>query len=136
MSDKEIPYLMAFVQALGWNGLRREEHAFREGDKEIEVVYYLCGELDSVFFQINTSPVCACVYAIPFEICTGWHRIDFRQNNDCMLREANRLKGFFQRDLFYSDEARQDFCRIHQECCGYTWERIRSEGPPYAHPLE
>ncbi len=127
--------LQRLVTLLGWGGLEKFTYIIPHNElvhTGQTIVWYECGMHSSVWLQINESPSPqACVFAIRYRICTGWHRITLSNRNNNLKRESSRLHDWLSRSWFTTSRARQKFRRIHPECAGYSWRKIRSAGYPH-----
>ena len=121
---------------LGWFNLKAEEHVVavdvRGAHKGQRVRWYYCGSYDDIVLHVNENPIWhAAVYAVRYRIHTGWHRFYPYRSTVRLRKEAKRLKEFLYADWFFTIEQRRAFRLRHPECTGYTWRRLRLEGPPY-----
>jgi hypothetical protein len=129
-------YLREFAGALGWRHLKRYEHQIPVLESTVHtftsIVWYESGSMERVFLQINESPSYrAAVYAMRYRLYTGWLRLDLGNTVEAAGVQADRLHGFLAREWFTSLDKRRAFRRMHPECTGWTWKRIRSEAAPY-----
>jgi hypothetical protein len=81
--------------------------------------------------QSQTNTFEAAVYAIRFRICTGWHKFRLPQDEVQARRGAERLSPWLQSRWFNDLVGRRIFREAPPECAGYTWARLRRDGPPY-----
>jgi hypothetical protein len=122
---------------LGWPDLILSEHRVPKWYSELintDIVshYYWESEDDEILFQVNMMPVWhACVYAVRYRICTGWHVFRLYRDMGLLRSEARRLAGFFRADWFLTLEGRRRFRARHPECASISWRMIHSEGFPY-----
>lgn len=128
-------WLNRFAKDLGWPPLKRLQH--REQDKVI--TWYVTGVNDGrrldCFLQINACPIgqkkqySAAVYAPRYRLCSGWHT--FKVAADTSNRTAARLATWLAATHFSSAAGRRAYRIAHPETIGYSWTRIRRDGPPY-----
>ena len=125
------PQLTLVAKMLGWPGLRLHQHA--------DTTWYESGESkggrNDFFLQFNHSQnqensYLGAVYALRFRICTGWHPFTLGGGVE-LEAETARLSGWLHRKWFSTLAMRRKFRELHPECQGYSWKRIRDEGPPY-----
>jgi hypothetical protein len=136
---KPIAALRAFARRLGWPALRCHQHVWEDGN--LLVTWYESGKTDGsrndLFLQINECPIgqtatyTAAVFAIRYRICTGWHSMRLERDGNGHLREADRLEPWLHRRWFESLLNRREFRRLHPECSGWSWKRVREERLPY-----
>ena len=125
--------LSTFCAKLGWFNLQGYRHQ--------ETRWYESGESDGAdsdyFLQVNECPsgqrvaYCGAVYAMRFQICTGWHTFTLFSSGDDIAHEALRVEGWLHKRWFDTSELRQKFTNLHPECANYSWARIQTEGTPY-----
>jgi hypothetical protein len=137
--DQQTPLvdLRKFASHLGWSELKRFEH---RDPPHPPVVWYEAGEVtgDARYFalQINEFPVGqtrvfeACVYAIRYRICSGWHLFERGTGRNWPEGEADRLRLWLDRSLFATLPRRREFRQSHPECVGYSWTKISQRGAP------
>jgi len=135
MTGRDLKALKQFAAILGWGDLRACRHVVLPGNDRVAggTVIEWCesGSLDGIYFQINVLPSWrASVYAIRYRICTGWHEFELNSKGSAMLEQAMRLDSWINKRWFSSLDGRREFRRLHPACAGYSWRRIRSEGPP------
>jgi hypothetical protein len=131
-----LPRLKRFAERLGWRGVCANRHVI---DRTAELArcgqvirWYDCGSYDDILLQINEGPTWyACVYAIPYRLCSGWHAFRLFPGSARLDNEADRLWDFLARDWFSSRDGRRLYRDLHPECTGYTWRRFRNEGTPH-----
>jgi hypothetical protein len=145
-SAKPVTRLQQLTRLLGWQSrLRLYQHQINEEERPSKlqtnvITWYetgiSTGDRSACFLQINESPqgqtttYSGAVYAIRYRICTGWHDFRLPSNDSDLRREAARLWRWLAYDWFSSVEKRRAFRQAHPECAGYTWRRIRTDGPP------
>ena len=135
--------LQQFVEQLGWHGLRIQEsvsppaHSIPDG---LSRYFYTIGEMDDgLYVQINPKPefhprlFAMSVYAMRYRICSGWHAFLLPPTSSVQNEELAKIEPWTGHARFDSQSARRDYRQRHPECAGYSWRRIRSEGPPYTH---
>ncbi len=128
------PYLLVLARRLGWDEPTRHEYVVRSPDVEVaaRIIWFECGSSDDVLLQINTNPALhAGAFAVRYRICTGWHAIDPLTTEVDVAREAARLEPWLARHWFTTTADRRRFRQAHPECSGYSWKRLREEGPPH-----
>jgi hypothetical protein len=143
--DESIGLLRVWSRSLGWKSrLRAYRHwAGRDAKRRlgVEVVrWYECGQSTGgrfdCFLQINeygrphAEQYEAAVYAIRFRLCTGWHRFRLFGDQEKLKREADRLADWLDWKWFGSIDGRRQFRQTHPECTGYSWAKLRRDGPP------
>lgn len=145
--DKPRAQLEKWIRLLGWRcRLRMYQHVV-ENDapptlRGKVITWYEagkanCGRTDC-FLQINEHPLGqvisynACVYAVRYRICTGWHEFRLYSTDEGLRREAERLRKWLDWKWFSSLDGRRTFRKSHPECVGYGWKRIADEGPSVA----
>jgi hypothetical protein len=138
--------LVRFAAALGWSDLRMCEH---RGGSEAggATTWYESGPSDGVrndfFLQINEAPsgqeltYVGAVYAMRYRLCSGWHAFTLRSTaldamNAEQAAEVALVDAWLHRRWYETAPMRREFRRLHPECAGYTWARVRNEGPPYS----
>jgi hypothetical protein len=129
----ELQILATFAGILGWPDLNARHYGditwYERGDSD--------GFDDDLFFQINPSPPGSSyrfvggVYALRYQICTGWHPFTITDSRESIDAEATRLDCWLNRRWFSTPEMGQEFERLHPECANYTWEKVRAVGVPY-----
>ena len=128
--------LRKFCHAIGWPELRRLEHTVPKSEYSPRHVihWYESGCDNDLLLQINVRPYyCACVLAIRYRICSGWHTFNLSGPN-APLSEASRLTPVIGRVQFSSPSARRAFRAAHPEFASYSAARLREEGQPIAIP--
>jgi hypothetical protein len=142
LPDEPLTSLSRFAAALGWHDLKAYQHRYLDGDTLVTTTWYESdtaeGRRSDFFLQINHAP-CAdadafvgAVYAMRYGICTGWHRFTLHTDPQLSLAEAGKIESWLHRRLFETLPMRRDFRQSHPECGGYSWRRIREQGPPYS----
>lgn len=138
-SDKPFTALERFATMLGWLPLEFYQHRDEHAASGASVVtWYESGDRTDCFLQFNEYPIgqtasyVGAVYAIRYRICTGWHPFALRETDEDLSAEAHRLENWLGRQWFDSLSMRRKFRQLHPECAGYSWQRIRAEGPPYS----
>lgn len=139
-------WVKSLIADLGWDNLQRHSHVVpSEASSAISgstLVWYEAGSVGDprtdCFLQVNELDVdegalfCSgAVYALRYRICTGWHVISLTADPSQRSAESDKLAEWLHRRHFEQPSARRDFRAIHPETVGYTWKRIRSDGPPY-----
>lgn len=138
MMSEHHKRLMKLCHYLGWPTVIEHRHVvartvpnLRKG-QVIRFWYY--GDYDTLALHINENPPWyACVYALKYRICTGWHKFYPYKNEDRLRREASRLSEFLSYSFFCTPVQRREFRRRHPECAGYSWRKLREDGPPYGY---
>lgn len=127
--------LLDVARKLGWRNLRRHLEVVGPGfsvPQGTTIVWYTSGHYGQIALQINERPDWrACVYAIPYRLCSGWHRFSLCENPDELDREVARLREWIDRKWFATRHDRGRYRRLHPECYGYDWDRVAAKGPPY-----
>lgn len=132
MAQSKIKQLARLAGLLEWPELRTHRHR--------EITWYVSGQCEGgrndLFLQFNHTPkghdsYVGAVYAIRFRICTGWHPFTLKANEQPIEQVANQLEGWLRRRWFSAQPLRRTYRRMHPECAGYSWRRIRAEGLPY-----
>jgi hypothetical protein len=130
--------LSKWARLLGWPGLSLAQHdipgwVFGRSQKTVLYWYEHQCKKTGILFQVNEMPTWhACVYAMRYRICTGWHVFKLSKNPAILKREADRLAGFLSASWFLTLEGRRLFRAKHPECSAMTWNRIHREGFPYS----
>ena len=137
--DKPIAWLRTFTRQLGWSRLRSNQHLLEERKQLVR--WYQSGDSNcsrnNLFLQINECPIgqtatyTAAVYAIRYRICTGWHSLELGPDAHHLEREVERLDHWLHRRWFDSPANRREYRKMHPECSGWSWKRIRHESLPY-----
>lgn len=140
--EKPVSSLRAMAKELGWLRLRTYQYFPPPGvlPTRLKVItWYEAGDCDGLendfFLQFNENPIgqtrsyAAAVYAIRFHIFTGWHSFRLSSHLKADASEIGRLDPWLHRRWFETSTARRDFRNRHPECVGYSWKRIRQEGP-------
>lgn len=130
-----VPWLSRFTSDLGWPPLKKHRHC---APADV-ITWYLSGVYEGrkldCFLQINECPVgqqkqfSAAVYAPRYRLCSGWHT--FKVAADTSSRTAARLATWLAATHFSSAAGRRAYRIAHPETIGYSWIRIRRDGPPY-----
>ena len=132
--------LKRLASILGWRILREHRHAVDRSVPNLRkgriITFWCIGDYDNLALHINENPPWyACVFAMRYRICTGWHWLYPYKDERRIQEEAERLHEFFWRGWFTSLKRRREFRIQHPECDGYTWGRLRQYGPPYYYDL-
>lgn len=145
----QVLWVRSIVRSLGWGKAVRYSHNpsqkfsnSNDGKSTEKLVWYEAGEVGDpktdCFLQLNelaeTRGVLICsaaVYAIRYRICTGWHAFRLDQDSHRRSEEAGRLSEWLHYDNFSSVAARREFRLRHPETTGYSWQKIKTDGPPY-----
>lgn len=126
--------LSTWATLLEWCPLERHIHVPDENqdtERRSAVVWYTAGSYDTAALQVNTHPeLIACVFAIRFRLCSGWHLLPTMNSEAAVRREAERLKPWLHASWFRSPIMRRHFREQHPECADWTWRRIREYGVP------
>lgn len=126
-------HVMRFVRLLGWSPVRLYTHRFPvDGGPAsgLTVRWIESGDRETLVLHVNFGEYsCAAVYALRYRIVSGWHRYVIR-SEAAAAREAKRLAPWLAFDRFATPEARREFRRLHPECAGYSWFRVRTQGLP------
>ena len=135
MDHETLQALQQWAMWLGWPELTVHHQEVPGGEPSgtsVKMVcWYTCGSYDDVVLQINEDPRWqAAVYAVRYRICTGWHGFQITGDRRRLRDEARRLESWMHRRWFVTLEGRRAFRVRHPECAGYTWKRLREEGPP------
>jgi hypothetical protein len=139
LRDKPIAALRTLTRRLGWSQLRWYQHLWVE--RNLLITLYESGENDGepsdLFLQINEYPIgqtatyTMAVFAIRYRICTGWHSMKLVRDARSLDCEVERLVSWFHRSWFESSANRREYRKMHPECTGWSWKRIRNEPLPY-----
>ena len=123
--------LRKWARLLGWKHLRRYTHKLHEREQIQYIVWYASGDYDDTLLQVNLMPSpSACVFAIPYGLCTGWHELRLDETTKSISSEVDRLRTKFDNSFFSSRTGRRVFRAAHPECTHWSWGRIRREGIP------
>lgn len=132
--DRNRARLNKLAHLLGWGDLYVEQHKLppeivaATGRRVVRS--YMYGDPGEVLFQINELPRWqAAVYAIRYRICTGWHNFELGDEKTSR-KEAERLRDILAADWFLDRQKRREYRQRHPQYAGYTWRRLREEGPP------
>jgi len=142
MSDDCLVRLNLWAAALGWPELRSVRRVLEDfRGRSLTVMSYEAGEAsgrrDHVALHINEHPIgqatiyAAAVYAVRYRICSGWHVFCLKADDVSLQAEGERLACWLDRSWFESADRRRKYRRMHPECVGFTWTRLREKGPPY-----
>jgi len=134
------PRLRLFARFLEWENLQEYRHKAERTVPNLrkgQIIRCWCsGSYEDLALHINENPPWyACVYALRYRICTGWHWLYPYKDQRKLMREAKRLYGLLGRSWFTSAQRRREFRLIHPECADYSWSRLRKEGPPHYYDL-
>ena len=136
-SFRPLTQLQKMTTLWGWSApLRFCQHHFDDGHPNI-VTWYETGKAegcdDDCFLQINECPqgqaeiYSGAVFAIRYEIYTGWQKFRLFSEVIDLQGEVNRLKKWLDYDWFSTSEKREQFRLMYPKCTGYTWDRLRKE---------
>lgn len=78
----------------------------------------------------NSICIAAAVYALRFNVCSGW--FPFVLNNTNFFPLMSSSLDYLHLRNFTSSHAAQTYCTLFPECGGYSWEKVRSLGVPYS----
>lgn len=144
-SPQPLAALTRFAEALGWPDLRMFQHTIDDdvvAPQPFVVTRYESGASGGVrtdfFLQMNEAPAgqsmtyAGAVDAMRYRICSGGHAFTLYDAVDEMQAEATRVGGWLHRRGFETLAMRREFRRLHPECAGYSWPRIRQAGTPYS----
>lgn len=95
----------------------------------VHFTYYKCGDsYETGLLQVNLLPcLSACVFAINFEVCSGWYPLELPQSPETWLQ----IKDWLHFDHFRNQEAIDVYVAKHPECAHHTWDVQAKHGPPY-----
>jgi hypothetical protein len=143
-SQELIASAEAFAGQLGWPQLRLREDLI-PADVQARygcapsVWWFEADWIPGVWLQLNQYPLSAAVYAVRFRLVSGWYPLELASPKQAR-REAETLHSRLALEWFSTPEGRKQLRARHPECKGYTWPRLREEGPPYrivaSHKLE
>lgn len=123
-------HINKFVQALGWP---EPVEYIKEPPIEVSpepIVWYESVVAYSATLQVNVSPSPhACVFAMRYRICTGWHPIMLE--GEPLRKRVSAVASFLALRWYETSEMRKVFRKLHPECRNYTWDRLQKDGPPY-----
>jgi hypothetical protein len=139
-TELRIDDLSYWASQLGWGRLRVNQLSLSESDApEREITWYEAGHSsggrDHCALQINEEPIgqqvtyAAAVYAIRYGLYSGWHVFTVSSDRQMLLAEAVRLRPWLSRSWFATLDGRREYRRLHPECTGFTWRRLRDTGP-------
>lgn len=130
--------LKVFCANLGWQNLALNRSPMANEESKLarlEDFFFTVGEMDSsLYVQINPQPkqharlFAISVYAMRYRLCTGWHGFMLDRN---WRAESESVGKWVSATHFCSPQNRKLFRVAHPECAGYSWSRIRDDGPPY-----
>lgn len=120
----------------GWPGLRRLRHVIDADVPSVlrrqAIEWYESGSMANILLQINSDPSYhAAIFAIRYRICPGWHAFSLSRSEKRQQSEAQRLESWLGRRWFESLDLRREYRRMHPECAGYSFKKLREVGPPY-----
>ncbi len=132
-------YIQQLAKGLGWR--KPEFHTHRlTGKPAVDyganiVEWAECRISDSFFMQINSLPrhfedYSLCVYAIRFQICSGWRDIRLTEDHRQRVNVMKTIQHFFDFKLFATADARALYRKEFPHSKRYTWARIQAEGAP------
>jgi hypothetical protein len=138
-----FPNLRAWANRLNWPDLEMRHQYISYEDEEKLITWYESGNpsgrRDHCALQINEQPIgdksgtfAAAVYAVRYALCSGWHTFTLTDDDSLIMREADRLRCWLDRSWFDSATSRREYRQMHPECAGYSWRRLRQEGPPHS----
>lgn len=134
------PFVQQLARGLGWGEPKFCTHRLTgkpATDYGAEMVEWAeCRISDSFLLQINSLPqpfesYSLCVYAIRFQICSGWRYIRLTSDQRQRRRLLNKIAPYFELKHFETIGARVDYRRRFPYSQGYTWRRIQTEGAPH-----
>ncbi len=138
--DKPLAALSQFASALGWHELQIFQHRYLDGDTLVTTTWYESGiangRRSDLFLQLNEAPsgqivtYVGAVYAMRYRICSGWHPFTLHGSAQELAAEASNVEGWLHKRWFETLTQRREYRRRHPECTGFSWPRIRSQGPP------
>lgn len=121
----------AFARLLGWPRAREERHRIEHaGAARIggaELIWYESAITPEVYLQVTTlGGMKAAVIAVRYRLHTGFHDISLPASLGGICGEAARLGGLLAAVWFQEPKGRSAFRRLHPECTGWTWKRLRA----------
>jgi hypothetical protein len=129
-----LAQLKRFARLLGWHNLREFRYRFPpEVSGQPRVMrWFEAGVKRELWLQINIYGVPhVAVYAIRYRLLAGWHLLAITRADSSIEREADRLHKWLHRSWFDTPKRRTEFRRLHPECTGYGWAKVRNAGAPY-----
>jgi hypothetical protein len=138
-----LPKLRRLAESLGWKRLRKFQfNVPDEVPTEYRIVTYYVSDgkdvdLSRTFMQINESPIgrkdqyLACVYAIPYRLCSGWHFFRLPRGRTATKECVEKLAVWLARSNFSSLDGRRAYRAAHPETTGYMRKFLSSHGEPY-----
>jgi len=130
----KLDFLNIFADHLGWPALIACRHVFPLEDQchPKDVVWYEAQFRGSCRLQINERPLFAAgVYAVRYELFSGFHRLSSAKDVNVMRSEAERLDEFLNSKWFRTKAGRDTFARHHPECTGWNNARLGTGEMPY-----
>ncbi|QDU77800.1 hypothetical protein Pan97_48790 [Bremerella volcania] len=133
-------YVQQLAQRLGWIEPEFFNHRLEGWPTEnygAELVEWAeCRISESFFLQVNGLPqniedYSLCVYAIRYQICSGWRSIRLTSDDQQRQEVARKAAPFFDFKHFSTSEARACYRREFPHSKGYSWKRIQVEGAPH-----
>lgn len=140
--------IASMARSLGWDKFNLFIYNFPRSDdpsdeKEL-TVWMECRDLDTHFEdnefflqinlfnlnELNSNTFLMCVYAMRYQMCTGWRPFVVSATDEERNREVARLSPFFNLSHFTSEENRELYKRKFPHSAGYTWDKIQKEGVP------
>jgi hypothetical protein len=90
------------------------------------------GVRNDFFLQVNEAPsgqastYVGAVYAMRYRLCSGWHSCTLRSTAEEQAAEIAHVDAWLHRRWYETAPMRREFRRLHPECAGYSWTRIRN----------
>lgn len=140
-ADEAQRRLDALLALLGWPATTRYRlpAEIAHDLTSLEATYFTIGEMDQPLYlqvnpQLGAHPLLfgVSIYAIRYRLCSGWHGVLLRESPADLEAEAMLAEPWLARRYFDSPASRRAYREAHPECAGYSWRRIREEGPPYS----
>lgn len=130
-------YVQQLAEELGWGEPDFFQHRLTGKSAEhygAELIEWAeCRISDSFFLQVNSLPehrenYSLCVYAIRFQICSGWRSIRLTSDRRQRRRVIKKIAPFVEYKHFATVESRACYRQLFPHSRRYTWKRIQTEG--------
>lgn len=143
--DADSVILSRIAERLGWPMLERNVHRLNSADAERfgvpEFAWYTSGSYDDVALHINGDGLVnkpgprdryyAAVYAIRYRLACGHFGFRLPTTPAAETRLVVQLDNWLNRLWFSTGEGRRAFRRLHPECAGLTWTKLRARKLPF-----
>jgi hypothetical protein len=126
----DIELLQEMCRHWGWPSLVEYEHVI-PADAQV-VRWYESHGPKGIFLQLNhkEEQMSACVFAIRYRLCSGWHSFMLPKTCALAIQEAKKLDHWLSIEWFLTSDKRECYRIVHPKTTKFTWKRLRDEGPP------